>query len=120
MIGSAVWTVVIFIKDIIFSKEDASGMISGEEFKRVFNAKLEEHQIQEELKVDIFDRTFQELCEEARLSKKPILIITLRDRSEESVLHTLTALSLQQDLINRSYLVYGVFNERLVDQENQT
>jgi hypothetical protein len=37
------WNVVIFLKDILFSKEDTSGMISGEEFKRVFYAKLEEH-----------------------------------------------------------------------------
>jgi hypothetical protein len=38
-----VWSVVIFVKNTFFSKEDTSGMISGEEFRRVFNAKLEEH-----------------------------------------------------------------------------
>ena len=70
-------------------------MISGEEFKRVFHRRLEEHQIEEEMKAEIFDRTFQELCEESRISKKPILVITLRDRSEQSILHSLTALSAQ-------------------------
>ena len=56
-------------------------MISGDEFKRVFLKMLQDHQIEEEMKVEIFDRTFQELCEEARISKKPILVITLRDRN---------------------------------------
>jgi hypothetical protein len=53
-------------------------MISGEEFKRVFYARLEESEIHEEMKVEIFDRTFQELCEEARMMKRPILVMTIR------------------------------------------
>ncbi len=35
VVGS-VFNVIVFIKDLIFAKEDTSGMISGEEFKRVF------------------------------------------------------------------------------------
>ena len=37
-----VWGAVIWIKDLFFAKEDTSGMISGEEFKRVFNQRLEQ------------------------------------------------------------------------------
>jgi len=43
LIGSVFWTVLVSIKDIIFSKEDTSGMISGDEFKRVFLKMLQDH-----------------------------------------------------------------------------
>ena len=79
-------SVLVFFKNVLFSGEDTSGMISGEEFKRVFYAKLEESDIQEEMKVEIFDRTFQDLCEEARMMKRPILVMTIRQPNEQSIL----------------------------------
>jgi hypothetical protein len=41
VVGS-LWGAVIWIKDLFFAKEDTSGMLSGEEFKRVFNQRLEQ------------------------------------------------------------------------------
>ena len=81
-VGGVIKSVLVFFKNVLFSGEDTSGMISGEEFKRVFYAKLEESEIHEEMKVEIFDRTFQELCEEARVMKRPILVMTIREPNE--------------------------------------
>ena len=39
---SSFFSAIVFIKDLFFAKEDTSGMISGEEFKRVFRQRLEQ------------------------------------------------------------------------------
>jgi|LauGreDrversion4_2_1035121.scaffolds.fasta_scaffold184464_1 hypothetical protein len=41
MVKSVAWGIVEFVK-YMFSKEDASGMISGEEFKRIFRERLDQ------------------------------------------------------------------------------
>jgi hypothetical protein len=38
-VKSVAWGIIEFVK-YIFSKEDTSGMISGEEFKRIFSERL--------------------------------------------------------------------------------
>ena len=35
------FSAILFIKDLFFAREDTSGMISGEEFKRTFRERLD-------------------------------------------------------------------------------
>lgn len=57
------------------------------------------------------------MCEEARLEKKPIVLLTLRDPSDEAVLTAYSTLSGNQETLNRRYKVFGLFSDILQNRE---
>ena len=97
---SMVKSVLVWFKNIFVTREDATAMLSGEEFKISFL-------------VNFFSGTFHELCESARYERRPILIVLLRDAQDEAILQTLQALSGNQDQLNTQYSVFGLYTDIL-------
>jgi DNA-binding response OmpR family regulator len=97
------------------SRDDVNQNISGEEFRVTFTERTRALGLEELVKIRFFGRTFYELCEEARSSKKPIIILTLRDQEDETIRYAVNAFSndTAQHQINEQFLVYGMFSERV-------
>lgn len=67
------------------------------------------------IKIRFFGRKFLELCKRSRNARKPILIIMLRDDSEETYEYVSNALGNEtiQEMIGQTYNVYGFYRDRV-------
>ena len=90
-IGS-IWSGLVWLKHSLFLQEVHENT-SGEEFKNDFRDKIGRHNFNNDIKIRFFGNRFLELCQRSRRSRKPILIIMLRDDSEETYEYVANALS---------------------------
>lgn len=88
-----VWSGFVWIFKLFFAADDVNQATSGEEFTRRLTQLVAEHNLGNRMRVDFFTRTFQELCLEARGSQRPILVVSLRDQTPESVRFAVDVLS---------------------------
>lgn len=75
-----------------------------------------------EIQMHLFEGAFHELCKNARMQKKPILIMMLRDNSQETYQFTRQALSdsTVQELVEQSFLAYGMYRNNVNPHLSET
>jgi hypothetical protein len=68
-----------------------------------------------EIRIKFYEREFYDLCERSRRQKKPILIVELRDESDESILNAANHLKSEniQEFIDQCYNVYGIYRSNI-------
>lgn len=72
--------------------------------------------MQDLFRLTLQHETFHNLCAIARTDRRPILIVMLRDQSDDSILQLVNSLGQNEiavHTINENYLVYGLFATHL-------
>ena len=114
--GSYVWNGLLWFYKIFFTTGEVAIETSGEEFKRIVEQRVREMGMQDLFRLNLQSETFHELCAIARTDRRPILMLMLRDQTDDCILQLVNALGQSEvavQTINENYLVYGLFANSL-------
>ncbi len=82
---STIYKGIVWFFNLFIQRDDIAIETTGEQFKQLLDERLAALNLAGQFNVQFFNRQFHELCQESRREKKPILIVMLRDHSDDTV-----------------------------------